>query len=236
MANATEHPSVMFGTAGRAFRSLEEEGVDVLELLQRIIDNIEFREAVVKIASPINYFTVAETVNNANLLEFLDNLFKSRRYVDFSLPEVLHQYSKPGALRELFTVLSPREASVLVMLYGLDDSAEAPMDDVIAYHRLSGKKTTQLIRTALWKLFKQHELTVQRRTLVDPSTAQSTHIDALDLSNRVRHCLMQSNIRTVGALLELTEHDLLGLTNFGESALAELNAKLAIWNLKLKQS
>lgn len=46
---ATEHPSYpskLFGTTGRAFRVLENEGIDTMAFLQRLIDDPTFRTRI----------------------------------------------------------------------------------------------------------------------------------------------------------------------------------------------
>lgn len=48
----------------------------------------------------------------------------------------------------------------------------------------------------------------------------------LNLSQRAENCLMRSEIKTVGQLLECTQDQLLGITNFGRNSLDEVVEKL----------
>ena len=51
-------------------------------------------------------------------------------------------------------------------------------------------------------------------------------IDALELSERPRNCLMRAQVNTVGELLQKSEMDLLAITNFGQKSLDEVLFKL----------
>jgi len=57
-----------------------------------------------------------------------------------------------------------------------------------------------------------------------------------ELSVRSRNCLKKMNIRTLGDLLRITEAELLGYKNFGETSLNEIKAMLSQKGLRLGQS
>src|SRR5678815_1044783 len=57
-----------------------------------------------------------------------------------------------------------------------------------------------------------------------------------ELSVRARNCLKKMNIRTLGDLLKITEAELLGYKNFGETSLDEIRQMLTNKGLKLGQS
>lgn len=59
-------------------------------------------------------------------------------------------------------------------------------------------------------------------------------VDVLDLSERSRNCLRRAQIDTIGELIEKTEDDLLGITNFGQKGLDEVILKLRLRGLNLK--
>jgi len=63
-----------------------------------------------------------------------------------------------------------------------------------------------------------------------------TPITDFELSVRSRNCLERINIRTLGDLTRVTEHELLGYKNFGETSLAEVRTILAQKNLRLGQA
>ena len=56
-----------------------------------------------------------------------------------------------------------------------------------------------------------------------------------ELSVRSRNCLKSMSLNTLGDLLKVTEHDLLGYKNFGETSLREIKAVLAQKGLTLGQ-
>lgn len=60
-----------------------------------------------------------------------------------------------------------------------------------------------------------------------PPQLQDMPIEMLDLSARTYNCLKRSQITTVGQVLQMTEEELLGLRNFGQKSLEELQEKLA---------
>lgn len=60
-------------------------------------------------------------------------------------------------------------------------------------------------------------------------------ISDFELSVRARNCLKKMNIRTLGDLLHVTEQDLLGFKNFGETSLAEIKQMLSTKALQLGQ-
>ncbi len=57
-----------------------------------------------------------------------------------------------------------------------------------------------------------------------------------ELSVRSRNCLKKMNIHTLGDLLRITEAELLGYKNFGETSLNEIKAMLSQKNLRLGQA
>lgn len=61
-------------------------------------------------------------------------------------------------------------------------------------------------------------------------------ITDFELSVRSRNCLKKMNIRSLGDLLKVTEAELLGYKNFGETSLNEIKALLAAKSLRLGQA
>ena len=59
-------------------------------------------------------------------------------------------------------------------------------------------------------------------------------IEELDLSERPRNCLKRAQINTIGELVERTEDELLGITNFGQKSLDEVIQRLDERGLSLK--
>jgi DNA-directed RNA polymerase subunit alpha len=63
-----------------------------------------------------------------------------------------------------------------------------------------------------------------------------TPVTDFELSVRARNCLKKMNIRTLGDLLKITEAELLGYKNFGETSLDEIKQMLTNKNLRLGQA
>ncbi len=62
-----------------------------------------------------------------------------------------------------------------------------------------------------------------------------TPVTDFELSVRARNCLKKMNIRTLGDLLKISEAELLGYKNFGETSLEEIKTMLTNKGLKLGQ-
>jgi DNA-directed RNA polymerase subunit alpha len=63
-----------------------------------------------------------------------------------------------------------------------------------------------------------------------------TPVTDFELSVRARNCLKKMNIRTLGDLLKITEAELLGYKNFGETSLEEIRNMLTNKGLRLGQA
>ena len=63
-----------------------------------------------------------------------------------------------------------------------------------------------------------------------------TPVTDFELSVRARNCLKKMNIRTLGDLLKITEAELLGYKNFGETSLDEIRIMLTNKGLRLGQA
>lgn len=75
----------------------------------------------------------------------------------------------------------------------------------------------------------------QERTREKRSAIMDTPITDFELSVRSRNCLKKMNIHTLGDLLKISEVELLGYKNFGETSLSEIKAMLKQKGLHLGQ-
>ena len=75
----------------------------------------------------------------------------------------------------------------------------------------------------------------QQRQLNRHSQILEIPVTDFELSVRSRNCLKSMNLNTLGDLLKVTEHDLLGYKNFGETSLREIRAILTQKGLTLGQ-
>ncbi len=71
--------------------------------------------------------------------------------------------------------------------------------------------------------------TTKRNAMLD------TPVTDFELSVRARNCLKKMNIRSLGDLLRITEAELLGYKNFGETSLQEIKDMLTAKGLRLGQ-
>ncbi len=62
-----------------------------------------------------------------------------------------------------------------------------------------------------------------------------TPVTDFELSVRARNCLKKMEIRTLGDLLKVTEHELMAYKNFGETSLTEIKQMLTARGLRLGQ-
>ena len=76
----------------------------------------------------------------------------------------------------------------------------------------------------------------QERTRDRRNALLDVPVTDFELSVRSRNCLKQMDIRTLGDLLSISEQELLGYKNFGETSLNEIKAMLAQKNLRLGQN
>jgi DNA-directed RNA polymerase subunit alpha len=71
-------------------------------------------------------------------------------------------------------------------------------------------------------------------TVVGGSPDLDLRIEELDLSERPRNCLKRAQINTIGELVQRTEDELLGITNFGQKSLDEVIQRLDERGLSLR--
>ncbi|MGL4677128.1 MAG: DNA-directed RNA polymerase subunit alpha [Brevinema sp.] len=81
-------------------------------------------------------------------------------------------------------------------------------------------------------------------TVVMPGIAESSSVEeevlmktveSLDLSVRSLNCLQSEHIATIGQLLTYSKEDLMKIKNFGRKSLVEIDEKLSMYNLKIKE-
>ncbi len=73
------------------------------------------------------------------------------------------------------------------------------------------------------------------RNIVKRNALLDTPVTDFELSVRARNCLKKMNIRSLGDLLRITESELLGYKNFGETSLVEIKEMLTAKGLRLGQ-
>jgi len=77
---------------------------------------------------------------------------------------------------------------------------------------------------------------VSRGTSTVSGEVLKTPIDQIDFSIRVQRALNTIRVKTLGDLITKTEADLLSCSNFGQTSLNEVHAKLTEYGLKLSES
>ncbi len=76
----------------------------------------------------------------------------------------------------------------------------------------------------------------QARRIAKRNAVLDIPVTDFELSVRARNCLKKMNIRTLGDLVKITESELLGYKNFGETSLKEIKDMLAAKGLRLGQA
>jgi DNA-directed RNA polymerase subunit alpha len=76
---------------------------------------------------------------------------------------------------------------------------------------------------------------ISEKDLTKRSAILDTPVTDFELSVRARNCLKKMNIRSLGDLLRITESELLGYKNFGETSLHEIKSMLSSRGLRLGQ-
>lgn len=76
----------------------------------------------------------------------------------------------------------------------------------------------------------------QARRIARRNAVLDIPVTDFELSVRARNCLKKMNIRTLGDLVKITENELLGYKNFGETSLKEIKDMLSAKGLRLGQA
>ncbi len=79
------------------------------------------------------------------------------------------------------------------------------------------------------------EIFQDNEKLVDEKSTQSVLISSLDLSVRSYNCLKRANFVTLDQLSEITMEELVNIKNLGRKSVDEIVAKLAEYDIKLKE-
>lgn len=125
---ATEHPSKLFGTAGRAFHLLENEGVDTQNFLQRIIDDPDFRGHIVELHRVPN--DIWHRLDLLRLQTLFDGLFgpdERRVSVGQLPPRVQGRWDDMPSIQKFHFLtkgLSHRDIDIFCMRTGLYKTAD----------------------------------------------------------------------------------------------------------------
>lgn len=226
---ATEYPSAMFGTAGRAFHDLENEGVNTRRFLQLIIDHPDFRQLIV------DAYREATERFKGPLIDLPDGKIPEGPAGDLAVAlfgsqydnEVYDRYVYTGGLRRLLDTLDARSRGIIILRYGLDDHQPRTLAEIGKVFQVSISRIKVIQDNSLHKL---------RMAWHREDWSDSGHIFGLELSQRSRVCLMRAGIKTVWLLREKTEDDLLSITSFNAKCLDEVKAKLAERGLSLKDA
>jgi DNA-directed RNA polymerase subunit alpha len=124
--------------------------------------------------------------------------------------------------------------SILYEDIGRYDDAEECLTRLLTVNpnHLRGKLYQRDVDSSLSMTFDEdsEKRTEKRNALLE------TPVTDFELSVRARNCLKKMNIRTLGDLLKITEAELLGYKNFGETSLEEIKQMLTNKGLRLGQA
>ena len=155
-------------------------------------------------------------------------------------------------LEEALATLTPREEKVLELRYGLHDAKMRTLAEIGAkYFLVTPERVRQIEAKALRKLRHPSRAVLFRRTLHNPRMiclrCSGLQIDSqmpleeLSISYRALHALSRADkgwpaIRTIGEVINKSEHDLLRRFGFGRKSLYELQEILKSLGLSLRQT
>lgn len=218
VAKTTDHPSKIFGTIGRAFYCLEEEGVGYESFLQRIIDDPAFRRTVAEAYKTPRLLELLRTPQMHGITQLLQAMFGSDL-----LPETRARYLMSSnyfhLLRRLVDVLNAEEESVIVQRFFVALGRPVPYLAVAEYHRVTIHVVRRLEASALKKMRARHE---ELQVMLDDVTP----IEDLELSDGPRNCLKRAQIGTIGKLYDKTVEDLRAIRLMNERGVQEIIEKL----------
>jgi DNA-directed RNA polymerase subunit alpha len=124
--------------------------------------------------------------------------------------------------------------SILYEDVGRYDDAEGCLDRLLSVNpnHPRGRLYAKDVDSSLSMMFDEdnEKRTEKRNALLE------TPVTDFELSVRARNCLKKMNIRTLGDLLKITEAELLGYKNFGETSLEEIRTMLNNKGLRLGQA
>lgn len=176
-------------------------------------------------------------------LEDAHELDPENEEVMFRLAYLLDLRGSDDRALEIYEILADRQPvreGVLVnlaILYedqGRYSDAEVCMDRLLSVNpnHPRAKMYQKDIESSLSMAFDEEgEKRNEKRNLL-----LETPVTDFELSVRARNCLKKMNIRTLGDLLKITEAELLGYKNFGETSLEEIKQMLTNKGLHLGQA
>ena len=143
-------------------------------------------------------------------------------------------------LYERCTAYPPAHSNALINLALLyEERARLPEAEALLQTVLDDYPNHQRAEQFLKSVRSSYEMMIDERSQRERDKRDAvldTPISDFELSVRSRNCLKQMNIRTVGDLLAISEQELLGYKNFGETSLNEIKAVLLVKGLKLGQT
>jgi DNA-directed RNA polymerase subunit alpha len=163
--------------------------------------------------------------------------------VMFKLAYLLDLRGSDERAIEIYEILADRRPvregvllnlSILYEDTGRYDDAEICLDRILSVNpnHPRGRLYQKDVDSSLSMMFDEdnEKRTEKRNALLE------TPVTDFELSVRARNCLKKMNIRTLGDLLKITEAELLGYKNFGETSLEEIRTMLTNKGLRLGQA
>jgi hypothetical protein len=236
----------MLGRAAKLIRLLEKAGMteDDFQLLS---DDLRVRTKWVKAFQDVRpalpvYMDLPEDPNNEGLHTLFHKVYELPAFEDLlsnadNLDGSFVYFASITARQELFSRLTDRERTVIILRFGLIDGRSMTRMAIGNQLNISDTRVRDHEKKALFKLQRyEHDRLYTLRRQAQASGGQMDHSLPLvdfDFSERTRNCLKRAQITTIDQLLARTEDDLLAITNFGFNSLKEVKTKLAERNLAL---
>lgn len=115
----------------------------------------------------------------------------------------------PGEPQPLIKAARNLRIEALELLPALTDAIKKRMENMIASIEKGTAATTRVIEDTFEKM------------------SLASAVEEMEISVRTYNCLVNSNIRTIGELVQTTEEDLLKTKNFGRKSMNEIKGNLA---------
>lgn len=227
MAKATEHPSATFGTAARAFRLLENLGINILAFLQRIIDDPKFRRELAELINPTKQYDLPEFYHPEGIVLLNAGLREYNKQVGYTD----RMRFDSGNIAASFAKLEPRLAYIFALRYGLFDGKQMSYTDIGKEIGVSGGRVSQLLVNRGFRELRKAYFAALVTTI--EGDVMDAPIESLNTSERAWNCMRRVGINTIGDLVRKTEDDLLAITNFGMKCLDETVDALEKLELRL---
>lgn len=256
-----QYPLSILTTIRQALQKLEDAAVEPNRFLQGLIDNSDYRDAMIKLYEEFYpQYSAILPDSPRNLNKFAEDIagVKYENVERFRERVAPHYLSYPWLLEVKVAEQTDKNKQVLsvVEFLGVDQNFVSLFEGlnsitvkvaVLFFGLETGERLTVLKiareldipHSQVYRMSQQAMVqfrAVYRRSLDPvPESVLDLPIEDLHLPERARSVLRRLGISTIGLLIQKTEDDLLSMNNFGEVMLRSVKFALEARGLSLKQ-